>query len=186
MPLQGIAFEQVPHAPYLIDRPLLEALRRAIPDEAIDAAIAPTGAREQRRRLLSIHLVVALDIALGLWARGPARRPRQPGRGRMHPGPDGLWRLAPADFVLFRRRVGSVASPATSGAFRLGLRLMAIDGTTLDQPNTPENARIFGRPGTDAVFALEEVLLFLGVTATHGFQVDLDQVQQRYGLSPLA
>ena len=36
MPLQGFAFEAVPRAPHLGDRPLLEALRLAIPDEAID------------------------------------------------------------------------------------------------------------------------------------------------------
>lgn len=166
MPLQGCAFEQVPHAPYLSDRPLLDALRLAIPDEAIDAAIAATGAREQRRRLLPSRLVVALVIALGLWARDGLRDVLAnlvEGVRAQDPAAFGAWhlpaksaltrarqRLGPRPLlVLFRRLAGPVASPATPGAFLFGLRLMAIDGTTLDLPDTAENARVFGRPGTD-------------------------------------
>jgi len=35
--------------------------------------------------------------------------------------------------------------PATPGAFLFGLRLLALDGTTLDIPDTPANVRAFGR-----------------------------------------
>ena len=35
MPLHGFAFEAVPHAPRLADLPLLEALQRALPEQAI-------------------------------------------------------------------------------------------------------------------------------------------------------
>ena len=38
-----------------------------------------------------------------------------------------------------------MATVATLGAFLCGLRLMAIDGTTEDVPDTPANARAFGR-----------------------------------------
>ena len=41
-----------------------------------------------------------------------------------------------------------VATARTRGAFLGGLRLMAIDGTTLDVADTPENDRAFGRPTT--------------------------------------
>jgi hypothetical protein len=51
-------------------------------------------------------------------------------------------------FLLFRRLAGPVAEEGLPGAFLCGLRLMAIDGTTLDLPDTPENAQAFGRPST--------------------------------------
>ena len=166
MPLQGFAFGEVPHAPYLTDQPLLEALRGAIPDSAIDAAIAQAGAQEQRRRLLPSRLVVALVIAMGLWAREGLRdvlanlveglRAQDPvALGTWHlPAKSALTqarqRLGPRPLIaLFRRLAGPVATPATPGAFLFGLRLMAVDGTTLDLPDTPKNAHIFGRPGTD-------------------------------------
>src|SRR5712671_845638 len=50
------------------DRPLLEALQTAIPDETVDAVIEVTGTREQRRRRLPTQLVVTLVVAMGLWA----------------------------------------------------------------------------------------------------------------------
>src|SRR5215211_1471807 len=55
------------------DRPLLEALAAAIPDEAVEAAIEATGTREQRRRRLPTHLVVTLVVAMGLWAAESVR-----------------------------------------------------------------------------------------------------------------
>jgi hypothetical protein len=39
-----------------------------------------------------------------------------------------------------------LASPQTPGAFYHGHRLVAIDGTVLNVPDSPENARVFGRP----------------------------------------
>jgi hypothetical protein len=58
-------------------------------------------------------------------------------------------RLGPRPLrVLFHRLAGPVAAPTTPGAFLFGLRLMAIDGTPLDLPDTPANARVFGRPAT--------------------------------------
>lgn len=49
---------------------------------------------------------------------------------------------------LFHAVAGPIATPETPGAFLGGLRLMAIDGSTLDVADTPENARAFGRPAT--------------------------------------
>ena len=73
MPLHGFAFEAVPHAPHLADLPLLEALHRALPEQAIDEVVTATGAQERRRRRLPARLVVALVVALGLWARDGLR-----------------------------------------------------------------------------------------------------------------
>ena len=64
------------------------------------------------------------------------------------------------------------ATPKTAGAFLGGLRLMAIDGTVFDLPNTDVNARVFGypgsRPGTQAAFPKAR-LVFLVETGTHLF-----------------
>jgi Insertion element 4 transposase N-terminal/Transposase DDE domain len=160
------------------NRPLLEALEVALPDAAVEEAIARTGTRERRRRVLPTHLVVTLVVAMGLWAEASvrhalaavvegwreARARRAAALGPPSAGPGGRppWRLpSTAALVRARQRVGvrlfrelfhAVAGPLatrdTAGAFLGGLRLMAVDGTTLDVADTPANARAFGRPTT--------------------------------------
>jgi hypothetical protein len=159
------------------DRPLLEALEAALPDAAVEDAIERTGARERRRRVLPTHLVVTLVVAMGLWAAesvrhvlatvvdgwAEARARRAAALGPAAGAARGRWRVpSTAAIVRARRRAGvrlfrelfcavagPIATPATPGAFLGGLRLMAIDGTTLDVADTPANARAFGRPTTD-------------------------------------
>jgi hypothetical protein len=74
---------------------------------------------------------------------------------------------------LLRELFGAVARPIatvqTAGAFLSGLRLMAIDGTTIDVADTPENDRAFGRPTTtrgDGAFPQIRVLALIE-TGTH-------------------
>src|SRR5207248_3889841 len=50
--------------------------------------------------------------------------------------------------LLFHAVAGPIATPETKGAFLGGLRLMALDGTTLDLADTAANERAFGRPTT--------------------------------------
>src|ERR671929_1057203 len=143
------------------DRPLLEALEAAIPDAAVEAAIKATGTRERRRRRLPTHLVVTLVVAMGLWAAESMRHVLAEGvAGWREGGPSDrtAWRLpGTAAIVQARQRAGArllrelfhavarpIAAARTRGAFLGGLRLMAIDGTTLDVADTPENARAFG------------------------------------------
>jgi hypothetical protein len=58
-------------------------------------------------------------------------------------------RLGPRPLELLYGAVARpVGSEATRGAFYRGLRLMSIDGTTLDVADTPQNAEAFGRPGS--------------------------------------
>src|ERR671931_1543953 len=145
------------------DRPLLEALEVALPDEAVEAAIEASGTRERRRRRLPTHLVVTLVVAMGLWASESMRHVLAEGVAGWREGAAGQrgpWRLpSTAAIVQARRRAGArllrelfravagpIASARTAGAFLGGLRLMAVDGTTLDVADTPENARAFGRP----------------------------------------
>ncbi|MBX9579841.1 MAG: IS4 family transposase [Gemmataceae bacterium] len=79
-----------------------------------------------------------------------------------------------------RRLFDEVARPmgtdATVGARYRGWRLMGLDGTTLDVPDTPANARAFGRPGTDrADGAFPQLRLLalceLGARATCGLVI---------------
>ncbi len=59
---------------------------------------------------------------------------------------------------LFALVARPLATPNTPGAFLNGLRLMAVDGTVFDVPDTAANARVWGypgsRPGTQAAFPL--------------------------------
>jgi hypothetical protein len=47
---------------------------------------------------------------------------------------------------LFQEAVRPLATPDTPGAFYRGLRLMGIDGTIMDLPDTAANEKTFGRP----------------------------------------
>jgi hypothetical protein len=62
-----------------------------------------------------------------------------------------------------------MANHQTVGAFYRGWRLMGLDSTVLDIPDTPENSRAFGRPGTArAAGAFPQVrLLALCELGTH-------------------
>ncbi len=57
---------------------------------------------------------------------------------------------------LFHQLVRPLASTDTIGAFLNGLRIVVIDGTCFNVPDSDENARVFGRPssrpGTQAAF----------------------------------
>ena len=169
------------------DRPLLEALAAAIPDETVEATIEATGTRERRRRRLPTQLVVTLVVAMGLWASESMRHVLAEvvagwREGAASDAAD--WELpTTAAIVQARQRVGArllrelfgavagpIATARTGGAFLGGLRLMAIDGTTLDVADTPENERAFGRPTTGrGVGAFPQVrVLALIETGTHG------------------
>jgi Transposase DDE domain/Insertion element 4 transposase N-terminal len=174
--LRGWSWDAVAGPAGAGNRPLLEALEAALPDAAVEDAIERTGTRERRRRVLPTHLVVTLVVAMGLWAAesvrhvlatvvdgwDEARARRAAALGRAAGAGRARWRLpSTAAIVRARRRAGArlfrelfhavagpIATPATPGAFLGGLRLMAIDGTTLDLADTPANAQAFGRPTT--------------------------------------
>jgi hypothetical protein len=127
--------------------------------------LTETGAWERRKRRLPARLVVAFVLALGLWAREGlvgVLSNLVDGLREWDPSPWRTWEppvksaLSQARqrlgvrplFLLFRRLAGPVAPDGLPGAFLCDRRLLAIDGTTLDLPDTPENARAFGRPST--------------------------------------
>ena len=151
--------------PELSAKETLPALEKAIPRELIEESIAESHSLEERRRRLPTSLVVALVIAMNLWPddnivdvlknlvsglegqwirlsqrwQVPSKSSISEARSRV--GPQVMSRL-------FNRVTQPLASEDTPGAFLKGLRMMAVDGSTLDLPDTDENARVFGYPGS--------------------------------------
>jgi hypothetical protein len=66
---------------------------------------------------------------------------------------------------LFHQLVRLMATVETLGAFINGLRVIVMDGTCLDIPDSDENARVFGRPGsrsgTRAVFPKARLVILV-------------------------
>jgi hypothetical protein len=136
--------------------PYVRGLFRLIPESRLAAILSRTGRSSERRRCLPADSVIWLVIAMALYAADSIPKVWR----RLHPTRD---RPEPTDsaFAQARRRLGvaplrhlfhqtarPMATHQTVGAFYRGWRLMGIDGTTLDLPDTPSNARTFGRPTT--------------------------------------
>lgn len=134
------------------------------PPDVVDRVVAEAGRVERRQRLLPARVVVYYVLALALFADSSYEEVmRQLVEGLAW---DSGWQRAwavpdKASIFKARRRLGreplellfkTVASPlageATRGAFYRGLRLMSLDGTCLDVPDTPANEEAFGRPGS--------------------------------------
>lgn len=146
------------------DKIVLEALAQVLDSKQIDQILAQTRKTEQRRRLLPARLVVLLVIAMALYAKEslPEILNILVEGLRFH-GAYLLGRFLPVKSALTqaRKRLGvkpmralfhALARPLVelhhSWAFYRDMRLVAFDGTSLDIPDTPENERFFGRPGT--------------------------------------
>lgn len=133
----------------------LRGLNRLLERQRLECILARTRRRECRQRRLLAHQVVWLVVAMSLFARDSI-----PGCWRrLHPSTDksepdesafskARQRLGVAPMrELFREIARPMADAGTPGAFDRKWRLMGIDGTTFDMPDTPENERIFGRGG---------------------------------------
>ncbi|NEO17816.1 MULTISPECIES: IS4 family transposase [unclassified Moorena] len=161
---------------------VLKALEAAIPSSAIEQAIADTKAKEERRRALPSHLVVCLIIAMSLWSKASMRTVLKnlvDGLSEAWVRVGKYWRVpCKSSITEARQRIGcqvisrlfhSVVSPLatvdTPGAFLGGLRIMAVDGTLFDVPDTDKNARVFGypgsRPGTQTAFPKVRLVLLI-------------------------
>jgi Insertion element 4 transposase N-terminal len=148
----------------LSDRITIGVLTATFPPALVDRVVAETGRTEQRHRLLPARVVVYLVLALALfsgqayeevarllteglaWAkrwRGAWQMPTTKAitRARQRLGAEPLRRL-------FVEVAGPLATQGTQGAWYRGWRVLAIDGTTLDVPDSPANQQAFGRPAT--------------------------------------
>jgi Insertion element 4 transposase N-terminal/Transposase DDE domain len=139
----------------------LDALARAIPREAVLAALDAVGRRERRHRKITLEATLLLVIAMNLFAElsvSDAFARLAQGLRFVWADPDialpkdsalstRRYQLGPRPLVALLRRVARpLASEATEGAFAYGLRLMAIDSSREAVPDTPENAKVFGKP----------------------------------------
>ncbi|GAA2969282.1 IS4 family transposase [Streptomyces enissocaesilis] len=146
------------------DRIALGVLTRVFPPELVDEVVAECGRVEQRSRLLPARVVVYFVLAMCLfsgqgyeevarlltqgleglrrWDK-PWRVPTTAaiGRARRRLGPEPLR-------MLFGRVCRPVATPETAGAWYRRWRLVAVDGTVFNVPDSEANSTFFGRPGS--------------------------------------
>jgi hypothetical protein len=137
----------------ILDR--LAGLEQVIPAEAVRQALQATGRTNQRRCALTHEIVLWVVLAMGLLTDLPIRQvfkaARRLRRGEASPHRSSLCvarqrlGIAPVRH-LFTQVVRPLAESETPGAFYRGLRLMGIDGTVEDVPDSPANAAAFARP----------------------------------------
>jgi Insertion element 4 transposase N-terminal/Transposase DDE domain len=156
----------LPSPPPITDRIALGALTHTFPPELVDHVIEQTGRAEQRRRLLPARVVVYFVLALALYSHAAYEEvmrclveglgwAQQARRGRRSwpwwhvPGASALAeareRLGPEPLkVLFEQAARPLATTATRGAWYRHWRLLVLDGTCLDVPDSPAN-QVLGR-----------------------------------------
>ncbi len=144
---------------------LLKAIETAIPATAIEQAIANTQTQEERKRSLPAQLVVSLVIAMSFWSKDSMRDVLKnliDGMSEAWVKVGKYWRVPCKSAItqarqrlgarvmrdLFHQLVRPMATTETLGAFLNELRIVVIDGTCFDVPDSDENARVFGRPGS--------------------------------------
>lgn len=138
-------------------------MMKVFPAEVVDAVIAECGRTEQRRRSLPARSMVYFAMGMAMhsegsyedvlalisdglaWAHRDQRSGRLANKAAISHARD---RLGPEPMaLLFSRVAGPLAVKDTPGCWLAGRRLVAIDGTCLDLPDTPANDAHFGRPG---------------------------------------
>jgi hypothetical protein len=151
----------LPARPKLSREHALQVVAAAISQPCLQAVVSDLGLTEQRCRKLPALLTLLLPVALHLFPREAFPRVL----ARLLQGLRFLWpdaSLVPASgsaicqaryrlgvrpiAELYHRCAHLLATPDTPGAFRFGLRLMALDGTLENVPDTPANRRYFGGP----------------------------------------
>lgn len=136
----------------VLDRLLL--LEQIIGRQQVRQVLEDTGCFDSRRCRLSRELIFWLVLAMGLFTDLPYRqifkvcRRLWPGESTPHRSSICLARqrlgVAPLR-CLFHRVVRLLTTPQTPGAFYKGWRLMALDGSVYNVPDSPANAAAFGR-----------------------------------------
>jgi Insertion element 4 transposase N-terminal/Transposase DDE domain len=171
----------------LSDRIAIGLLTRVFPPAVVDAAVAAAGRGEVRSRLLPARVTVYYVLAmclfsgqgyeevmrllvgglewLGRWRRAwPVPSTAAIAKARARLGPEPLR-------ALFASAARPLAAESTQGCWYRGLRVVSMDGTTLDLPDTAENDAHFGRPGSgrgEGRSAFPQVrLVGLGECGTH-------------------
>jgi len=138
----------------VLDR--LAGLEHVIRLEEIQQALRATGRVDSRSCRLTYEVVFWVVLAMGLFTDVPLRQvfklsrrlrfgERSPHRSSLCAARKRLG-VAPVRH-LFERIVRPLARPETPGAFAFGLRLVGLDSTVYDLPDSAANDAAFGRPG---------------------------------------
>jgi hypothetical protein len=153
----------------LTDFVALGVLSSRVPRDAVDAAVAAAG-RQARRRggKLPPHVTVYLVMALALFGEEDYEEVagRLTGALRSWGSWDARWEPPTKGAVtqarqrlgagplreLFSQVAGPVAGMDTDGTFLGAWRLMPVDGTEMDVPDTPANRAAFGAGANDGPF----------------------------------
>jgi hypothetical protein len=153
MPRKTPAVFEVDPSGAVLDR--LVGLHQFISPTDIQQAVRRAGRVNRRDCSLTHEIMLWVVLALGLLTDLPIRAVFQHAR-RLRKGEDAPPRnslcvarrrlgVAPVR-NLFTTHVRPLATPQTPGSFYKGLRLVGVDGTVLDVPDTPANAATFGKP----------------------------------------
>lgn len=176
---------RLPDGPRISDLATLGVLTTTVPAALINAVLVATQRQSQRHRQLPAPLVVYYVMALALYAQASygevlrcllegVRWLRLGGLDAMGASKSAITRARIRLGVtpmreLFQRVAHPIADPGTPGAWYRGRRLVSVDGTTIDLPDTPELAAQFGRPGASRGASSVPKLRLVGLieTGTH-------------------
>ncbi|MGC8642387.1 MAG: IS4 family transposase, partial [Isosphaeraceae bacterium] len=149
---QGCGKETTPDTLAIVDR--LAGLSKVIPPAVMEQALLDTGKTGQRVCRLSHRVMLWIVLAMGVLTDLPIRRvfalARRMRAGEAEPSRSNLCEarqrlgVEPVQRV-FELVVRPLATEEMPGTFYKGLRLMGIDGTVLNVPDTPANDAHFGR-----------------------------------------
>ncbi len=140
---------------------VFKAIETVISPDVIAQTLGHTNSVEERKRKLPSSLVVCLVMAMSLWSSdsmATVLKNLVSGLSRQWTKLGKYWRVPNSASIttarqrigcrvmsqLFARTVRPLATSETKGAFLGGLRVMAVDGTVLDIPDSQANARVFG------------------------------------------
>jgi hypothetical protein len=148
----------------LTDHVSLGVLASAFSRDLIDEVIGVTGKREKRSRLLPAHVMVRYVIGLGLFFGEAYEEVMRQLAGSLQAlgSWEQEWKVPSTSAItqarqrlgseplkeLFHRAAVPVAGLGTKGAWLRGRRLMAVDGSSFDVPDTAENVAAFGKMGS--------------------------------------
>ena len=134
----------------------LRALERIVPKSRLQAVLRKSGHAKRRYTRLPAWFMAYFLVAMALFSEDSQprvfkrlqrfRQGATPARSTIAEARNGLG-AAPMR-LLARSVVGLLGTPDIPGAFRKGLRLMALDSFVLDLPDTVANEKAFGRPGS--------------------------------------
>lgn len=154
----------LPKGTRMTDYISLGVLAKTFPLSTVQETLTRTGKVSQRQRDLPAHVVIYYVIALALymqvscrevlrcllegltWLLGPGASVRIAGRSGISQARSRLgWEPVQR---LHDELVRPIAMPTTKGAWYRALRVVSLDGSTLDVADTGTNAATFGRPAS--------------------------------------